>query len=180
MTATPADTTATTVTVTDATRLAKEASGAVPMRSTAPTKIEVTLETVRGLLTTYETEMAVNKELTDETGVTQQMALMRAIKMVLRLEGEDFNTGWQLLLTWVKSHLGDIMGVRYRGRKMDLATRMPSSDRKRFNALLHLLCSTADPAARVLFLTRYDYGRIHKLYEQDDVASKIEGFYLHS
>lgn len=163
---------------TEALQMAKEASGAVPLRSAAPTRYEVTRDTVAVILRNYEEDMAVNKSITIDDGVTHQMALLRAIKMILRLEGGDFINGWDMLLTWVATNLNGIMDVRRRNRFIDYGKRMPSRDRVLHQAMIHLLAITANPTVRHVALTRYDFGRIHKLFDNEgDVASKIEGFY---
>lgn len=157
--------------------LAKEASGAVPLRSATPTKLEVALQTIRGMLKTYETEMAVNREVTIEVGVSQQMSLLRAVKMVLRLDYTDFNAGWGVLLEWAGQHTNDLLNMNHRNRFLDYAKTMPARDRKLFQSLIHLLAITADPATRKLAMSRYDFGRIHKLLDKDEAAAKLEGFY---
>lgn len=159
--------------------MAKEASGAVALRSSAPTAAEVTLSTVRGLLATYEKEMDINRHVSLETGVSQQLALMRAIKMVLRMKPEDFGLGWEMLLEFARRHQKGLMSMNYRNRFLDFAKSMSSRDRKLFQVLVHLIASSADHASRQLMVNRYDFGRLQKMLDNDESAALIEGFYRH-
>lgn len=162
----------------ETTMLAKEASGAVPLRSSAPTALEVTLATISGLLATYEKEMDVNKPVSIEVGVSQQMSLLRAIKMVLRMKPEEFNQGWSLLLAFAKRHEKGLMGMAYRYRFLDFAKTMAARDRKLFQTLVHLIAITADPASRQLAVSRYDFGRMQVILDNVAGQELIEGFYL--
>jgi hypothetical protein len=159
--------------------LAKEATGAIPLRSSAPTKYEITMDTVDAYLAQYEKAMATNGVVTVEDGVGQQRGLLRMLKMVLRMEGSDFDNGWEELLRWVKKHNSEtgVMGPRFRGRFIERATEMSSRDREILERLLHLLGATCDGASRAAALSRYDFRRVYKILPDTIQSQRIEGFY---
>lgn len=162
----------------ETTLLAKEAAGAIPLRSSAPTSWEVVEQTIRGILAQYERDMALNRIISAEDGVTHQMTLLRAIKMAIRQEGVEFNAAWNMLLKWAATHLDGLMSVSARFRFMDYAKRMPERDRAMFKTLIHLMTITADPRTRQASIKRYNFGRLYKFFDKDDTANKLEGFYL--
>lgn len=158
--------------------LAKEAGGVVPLRSSAPTAFETTKLSVQHILSQYEKEMDITKPFRIEVAVDQQMALLRGIKMVLRLEGQEFNEGWSWLLDWALQHRNGVASRAYISRGLDYAKRMGARDRQLVNMLTHLMIITADPLSRGIAMSRYNFDRVYKFFEKDsDAAIKLEAFY---
>lgn len=159
--------------------LAKEAAGAIPLRNSAPTKYEVTMDTVDAYLAQYEKGMATNGIVVVTDGVDLQRGLLRHIKMVLRMEGNDFDNGWEELLRWTKKNNtpSGVVGPRWRNRFIDQAVIMSGRDREMLERILHLLCATCDGQSRAAALSRYDFRRIYKILPDTIQAQRIEGFY---
>lgn len=159
--------------------LAKEAAGAIPLRSSAPTKYEVTMDTVEAFLKEYEKGMATNGVVSVADGADYQKGLLRHIKMILRMEGMDFNDGWEELLRWVKKNNTPtgVMGPRFRGRFIEQAITMSQRDREMLERVVHLLGATCDGASRAAALSRYDFRRIYKILPDTLQSERVEGFY---
>lgn len=160
------------------TELAKDAVGAVTTRPAAPSALDVTLSTLKGITQQYDVIMDIQRQTSIEEGAQQQMNLMRGIKMVLRLEGTDFNKGWSEVLAWANLHLKDTFSMAYRNRFLDYAKRMTRQDQTAAPVLIHLIAVTADPAARQLAIKRYDFNRLYTLFDGTNIAEKLQGFYM--
>lgn len=153
--------------------MAKQAAAVVAIKS----KGAVALETLQGVLKAYTENMDVKRATTPDEGVEHQTKLLRAIKGVLRLEGQDFVQAWQVLSDWVYKNRNGCMGPRYRNRWQDLLVAIPVSDRNFLERIVHFLCQTCDPMSRSAVLQRYDWGRIHRCLSDDLQVEKIKGFY---
>lgn len=156
--------------------LAKEAAGAVPLRNTQ-TPYAMTMETVNGFLKRYVEVMAPNASVTEEAGLECQKGLLRHIRMILRLEGHDFDQAWSELLQWVYANLKGCMGPRYNTRFLDKAITIARIDRDFLERLIHLLCATADGQTRGPVISRYDWKRIQRVVNDVTIAEKIQGYY---
>lgn len=157
--------------------LAKEASGAIPLRNSAKTSYEVTMETVRATFETYEKVMSVTGSVLPADGVPQQRDLLRAIKMILRLEPRDFDNGWAEVLAWAYKNRDGVMGPRFRYRFLDQAKIMAKRDRDTLERFIHLICATMDGQVRGKVISRYDFGRIHRILADAKTVEKLEGYY---
>ena len=142
------------------------------------TKYDITMETVNGLLADYEKVMdPKGNEPSEEEGIKQQQAFLKVIKMVLKLEGHDFNQAYEALLQWVLKNINGVMSMRYRNRFMDLLKSMPVMDLRLLEAMLHLMTSTCDGRSRGVAISRYGFGRIEKCVSDVQQAERLQGFY---
>lgn len=141
-------------------------------------KYDVTMETVNGLLAEYVKLMDPKGNApSDEDGIKQQQAFLKVIKMVLRLEGQDFHKGYEELLQWVLKNLDGVMGPRWRNRYMDLLKTMPVMDLRLLEAMLHLMTTTCDGRGRGLAVSRYNFGRLEKCVNDVRQVERLQGFY---
>lgn len=141
-------------------------------------KYDITMETVNGLLANYVKVMDPKGNApSDEDGIKQQQAFLKVIKMVLKLEGQDFHNGYEELLQWALKNLNGVMGPRWRNRYMDLLKAMPVMDLRLLEAMLHLITTTCDGRSRGLVISRYNFARLDKCVNDVRQVERLQGFY---
>jgi len=153
--------------------MAKQAAAVVQIKS----KLTITMETVSGILKQYEEIMSPKRATSEEEGVEQQTKLLRHIKMVMRLEGQDFNTAWDSLLQWVYKNRDGCMHMRYRNRWQDKMKAVAVMDRNFLERVLHMMAQTCDPQSRSVAVSRYDWNRIHRCVNDEMQVERLKGFY---
>ncbi|BAW19238.1 hypothetical protein [Ralstonia phage RP31] len=144
--------------------VAKSAPAVVVMEAAAPVAADAALheklagilkdvpaahQTDIGRILTYLERMAPKRPVDVKSGVTEQVALYKAIQNIINRQGDYFTQLFSALLFIFKSEARGALSDRYRCRFMDNIT-LAVGDRKAFVNLTQMLAILADPKSREL------------------------------
>lgn len=134
-------------------------------------------DTVRINLQNFADTMDNSKRPSDEEGVRMQMVMLSTLKLIFRLEGEDFNTAFKILLEWIEKNVGNCMGRLERFRYLHLAKRMAGRDQDALQLIVNLGCMITDKAARQAVLTRFDFNRLDRIWTGGSGGDKLNNYF---
>lgn len=141
------------------------------------TPLEVLTDLINDTFEKYSKEMAINTSVNIETGLRNQQRLWRLLQKVMAVEGADFHTAWDLMLSHVKKGRVTYFSERYAYRFLDKMTNVPKDGRILFERLLNLMMLTCDPATRGQIMSRYDWRHLRRSLEAGTVGEKLTEYY---
>lgn len=136
-----------------------------------------TITTIKINLTNFAEAMGKSKSISEDVGVAQQATLLSTIKLLFKMEGDDFNDGMKVFEDWVKSEIDKSMSLSARYRFLHLAKRISKIDQSAMMIFIGLLAMTADDAARQQVLGRFDLSRIDRFWSHIGASDKLANYY---
>lgn len=136
------------------------------------------VETIKINLMEFKEAMGAGKAVSEETGVGMQSRMLSNIKLLFRLNDEDFAAGMTLMIDWVKENIKGVMAPEARYRYLHIAKRISRNDQSVMLMVIGLMCMIADPAVREQVLGRFDFSRIDRLWPNvDGGGDKLRNYF---
>lgn len=139
---------------------------------------EKVIETANLTLSAFAKAMDNAKAPSEAVGIEQQVNLLATIKLIFRLEDDDFNAAWRVFLDWVKTNINNCMSVNSRSRYLHLAKKISPQDQSAMLLIVHLACMVADVKAREQVLQRFDYGRLDRIWPNVGGSDKLRNYFV--
>lgn len=138
---------------------------------------EKVIETANLTLSAFAKAMDNAKAPSEAVGIEQQTNLLSTLKLIFRLDGDDFNAAWRVFLDWTKNNINNCMAVNARSRYLHVAKKISATDQNALLLIVHLACMLADTKVREQVVQRFDYGRLDRIWPTMGGGDKLRNYF---